>query len=151
MRRLFAAAAVLTLTACINDSIGIAGTQAVGSGDLPSTTGAAGVYTLRTVDAKPLPFTSLQTTTEKREIIDDAVTMTNANTWSRLLHVRHTLDGTVTILVLQDAGTYSKGDFGEYTFIAQNQLPFTGTIANGALTTFLRNTAGTLVPAIYAK
>ena len=150
MRRLFAAAAVLSLTACINDSIGIVGTQAVGGGDLPSTSGVAGVYTLKTVASKPLPFTSGQTTTEKREIIDDALTLTSANTWSRLLHVRSTVDGTATMLTLNDGGTYSKGD-GVYLFVAQNQNPFPGTITNGTLSLSLRNPVGDLVPAIYSK
>jgi hypothetical protein len=151
MRRLFAAAAVLTLTACINDSIGIVGTQAVGGGDLPSTTGVAGVYSLKTVDGKPLPFTSVQTTSEKREILDDALTLTNANTWSRLLHVRSTINGTASMLTLTDAGTYSKGDLGTYLFVAQNQNPFPGTIVNGVISLSLRNPVGDLVPAIYSK
>jgi hypothetical protein len=151
MRRLFAAVAVLTLTACINDSIGIVGTQAVGGGDLPSTSGLAGVYTLTTVGGQPLPFTTLETTTEKREIVDDAITLTNGNTWSRLVHVRHTLDGTASTLTLTDGGTYSKAEAGTYTFIAENQSPFPGTIVNGVLSLALRSPSGQLLPAIYSK
>ena len=151
MRRLFAAAAVLTLTACINDSIGIVGTQAVGGGTLPSSTGVPGTYTLKTVDGKPLPFTFLETATEKRETVDESFTMTTTNTWTREGHVRRTLNGAVTSISGTDAGTYSKTDQGIYYFISQNQTPFSGTVVNGVLSLTLRNTVGDYVPAIYSK
>jgi hypothetical protein len=151
MRRLIAAAAVLTLTACISDSVGIVGTQAIGGTDNSSTSSVAGIYTLRTVDGKPLPFTFLQTTTEKDEVIDDALTLTPTNTWTRLEHIRSTVNGTVTISAGTDAGTYSKTDLGTYTFLAQSQPAFTGTIVNGALTITRRNATGQSVPSVYSK
>jgi hypothetical protein len=149
MRRFLAAVAVLTLTACISDSVGIVGTTVTGGGDAQSG-GVPGRYTLKTVDGKPLPFTYMQTDTEKRETIDDALTLTT-DTWTRLGHVRRTLNGTVTTVDVTDAGTYSKSDLGAYTFIAENQVPFTGTIVNGVMSLSVRNPAGQLVPAIFSK
>src|SRR4051812_47729278 len=107
MRRLFAAAVALTLTACINDSVGIVGSQAVGGTAPTSSTGVPGTYTLKTVGGKPLPFTYLETTTEKRETLDESLTLTATNTWTRQGHVRRTLDGAVTNISGTDAGTYS--------------------------------------------
>jgi hypothetical protein len=150
MRRLLAAVAVLTLTACINDSVGVVGTRLTGS-DPASTTGIAGTYTLKTVNGKPLPFTYLETATEKRETIDDALTLTNTNSWTRFGHIRRTVDGTATLTPVTDAGTYSRSDLGAYTFIADKQAPFTGTIVNGVMSLSVRDLTGQLVPAIFSK
>jgi hypothetical protein len=151
MRRLLAAAAVLTLTACINDSIGIVGTQVTGGGDSPSSTNVPGTYTLRTVDAQPLPFTFLQTATETGEVLDDAFTLTSANTWTRIEHIRQTINGTVSTYPGSDAGTYSKVDVDTYRFVPENLPPFTATIANGVLTASRQSLAGQSVPSVYSK
>lgn len=151
MRRLLAAAAVFTLTACISDSVGTIGTQVTGGGDPSTSASVAGTYTLQTVDAKPLPFIFAQTDTTKQEVLDDALTLTSANTWTRLEHVRQTINGTVTIFAGTDAGTYSTSDGSTYAFVAQNVPNFSGTIANGVLTIPRRNLAGQSVPSVYSK
>lgn len=150
MRRLLAAAAVLTLTACITDSVAVVGTQAIG-GDGSSSGSLPGTYTLKTVDAKALPFTVVQTATEKDEVLDDAFTLTSANTFSRIEHIRQTINGTTTILVGTDAGTFAKTASGDYEFTPQNVPPFTATIVNGVMTAPRRNTAGVFVPSVYSK
>ena len=151
MRRLFAAAAVLTLTACISDSVGIVGTHVTGAADNSASTNVAGTYTLKTVDGKPLPFTFAQTATETDEVLDDALTLTSANTWTRLEHLRATVNGTVTLSAGTDAGTYSRTDLGTYSFVARNVPTFTATIANGVMTLTRRNPAGQSVPSVYSK
>jgi hypothetical protein len=152
MRRLFAAVAVLTLTACINDSIGVVGTQATGGGNLTPTTGAAGTYTLKTVAGAPLPYTYQQSGADKAEILDDVVTLTNAGTWSELLHERKTVSGVVTISAVTDAGTYVLVGTTGLTFSTPKHPDFSGVLSSGnTLTLFGFSPTGQSVDQVFTK
>jgi hypothetical protein len=152
MRRLFAAAVVLTLTACINDSIGVVGTQAVGGGDPASTTGVAGTYTLKTVGGLPLPYTYLQSGADKSEILDDVVTLTNNGTWSELIHERKTVAGVVTVDAVTDAGTYVRVGTTGLTFSTPKHPDFSGVLSSGnTLTLFGFGPTGQTVDQVFTK
>jgi hypothetical protein len=149
MRRLLAAAAVLTLTACITDSVGIVGTTATGGGDLP--TGIAGTYTLQTVGGAKLPFTMSQSGADKVELIDDTFTLTNANTWSEVWHERRTVSGVATVVALNDAGTFVRSSTGEMTFTSPGSSAFTGTLNGTIMTLYAESLTGGLLPAVFMK
>lgn len=152
MRRLLAAAAVLALTACISDSVGIVGTQVTGGGDLPSTTMIAGTYTLTTVAGASLPYTFSQTGADKSELLDDVVTLTNNNTWSELWHERRTVSAVVTIVAVTDAGTYVRVGTGELTFSTPKHPDFTGLLSSGnTLTLYGYSPTGQLVPQVFVR
>jgi hypothetical protein len=150
MRRLLAAAAVLGLTACINDSIGIAGTQATGSDPL-SSNGVAGAYTLRTVGGANLPFTMAQTGADKVEVLDDVFTLTSTNGFSELTHYRRTVAGVVTLSTGASVGSYTRSGTGDITFTTPDVPSLTGTVGGGTLTLQYRNVVGVLVPAVFTK
>jgi hypothetical protein len=152
MRRLLAAVAVLTLTACISDSVGIVGTTATGGSELPSTTGVAGAYTLQTVGGSPLPYTYQQSGADKSEFLDDVVTLTNNGTWSELMHVRKTVSGVVTISAVTDAGTYVRVGTTGLLFSTPNHPDFSGVLSSGnTLTLFGSNPAGQSVDQVFTK
>jgi hypothetical protein len=70
--------------------------------------GAAGVYTLRTVNGLPLPAVIYQDATGKVEIVADAVTLNANGTWSESGTVRATLTtGAVSTQPNTDSGTYT--------------------------------------------
>jgi hypothetical protein len=152
MRRLLAAVAVLTLTACINDSVGVVGTQATGGDNTSSTTGMAGTYTLRTVAGAPLPYTYLQSGADKSEILDDVVTLTNNGTWSEFLHERKTASGVVTIIAVTDAGSYVRVGTTGLTFSTPNHPDFSGVVSGGnTLTLFGFSPTGQSVDQVFTK
>jgi hypothetical protein len=152
MRRSLAVVAVLTLTACITDSVGIVGTQATGGSELPSTTGVAGVYTLRTVGGAPLPYTYAQTGADKSEVLDDVMTITNNGTWSELFHIRTTLSGVVTLSAETDGGTYVRAGTTGLTFSTPKHPDFSGVLSSGnTLTLFGPNPAGQTVNQVFTK
>lgn len=150
MRRLLAAVAVLTLSACINDSIGVVGTQVTGSGPV-SSSGTAGTYMLRTVGGASLPFSRFTTIADKAEVLDDALTLTNANAWTEIRHERRTTGGVVTNVTVSSAGTFALNSAGDILFTSVNTSPFNGTLLNGTLTLSVTDPAGTLLPAVYTK
>jgi hypothetical protein len=151
MRRLLAAIAVLTLTACITDSVGIVGTTVTGGGDPPSTTGIAGTYTLKTVGGANLPFTMSQSGADKVELIDDTFTLTNANTWSEAWHERRTVSGVATVVARNDAGTFTRSSTGEMVFISPTSPTFTGTLSGTIMTLYAESITGGLLPAMFTK
>ena len=150
MRRLLAAAAVLGLTACITDSVGIAGTKVTGGGDPVDANSVAGVYTIRTMGGQPLPYTISQTGTDKVEMINDVITLTDANTYTEVITERETVSGTATTNVTTDNGTFVRASSGSITFNSTKVIPFTGTLVNGTLTLFWNAQNGT-VPQTFTK
>jgi hypothetical protein len=150
MRRLLAALAVLTLTACINESIGVVGTRAAGADPL-STSGVAGAYTLRTVGGANLPFTMAQTGTDKVEVLDDVFTLTATNGFSEVTHYRRTVAGVVTLSTGTSLGSYTRTSTGEITFTSPDFPPLNGTVGGGTLTVQFPNAVGVLVPAVFTK
>jgi hypothetical protein len=152
MRRLLATVAVLALTGCITDSIGIVGTKVTGGDDLPSPTGIAGTYTLQTVNGSSLPYTYSQTGADKGELLDDVITLTNNNTWSELWHERRTVSGVVTVVAVTDAGTYALVGTSGLTFSTPNHPDFSGLLSSGnTLTLYGYSPAGQVVPQVFTK
>ena len=151
MRRLLAAVAVLTLTACINDSVGVVGTQAIGTtgGDGSSNASVAGTYTLKTVGGLPLPYTYQQSGADKTETLDDVITLTTTGTWSELLHERQTLGGVITVRAYTDAGTYVQSGTG-VTFRSPNG-DFSGVFGTNSLTLFGPSPSGQTVAQFSTK
>ena len=66
-----------------------------------------GAYTLRTVNAAPLPFTSSGSGANKTELLDDSYTLYEGLTYAELGHVRTTVNGTATTTAFSGAGSYS--------------------------------------------
>jgi hypothetical protein len=148
MRRLLAAVAVLTLTACINDSIGVVGTRVTGAD--PGSTGIAGNYTLQSVGGAPLPFSRSTTIADKAEILDAVITLTNTNSWSEVRHERRTTGGVATNVTLTSSGTFSLAA-GDMEFTSPTASPFDGKLAGNTLTLYILNPAGQLLPALFTK
>jgi hypothetical protein len=153
MRRFLAALAVLTLTACITDSVGIAGTKVTGGDNSAgSTAGVAGTYTMRTVGGAPLPYTYAQTGADKSEFLDDVMTLTASGTWSELMHVRTTVSGVVTVNAVTDGGTYVRVGTTGLTFNTPNNPDFSGILSSGnTLTLFGPSPSGQLVDQLFTK
>jgi hypothetical protein len=153
MRRILAAVAVLTLTACITDSVGIVGTKVTGGDSSPaSTSGVGGTYTLRTVAGAPLPYTYAQSGADKSEFLDDVITLTDNGTWSELMHIRTTLSGVATVDAVTDAGTYVREGTTGLTFSTPKHPDFSGVWSSGnTLTLFGPSPSGQLVSQVFTK
>jgi hypothetical protein len=150
MRRLLAALAVLALTACISDSIGIVGTQASGIPTAPAAS-IAGTYTLQTVGGANLPFTMSQTGADKVELMDDAFTLTSTNSWTEVWHERRTVSGTVTVVARNDAGSFTRSPNGEISFLSPTNGTFVGTQGGNTLTLVTESLTGQLLSAVFTK
>lgn len=150
MRRLFMAAAVLGLTACITDSVGISGNRVTGGGDPVNPNDVAGVYSIRTMGGQPLPYTLSQTGTDKVEMINDVVTLTATNTYTEVITERTTVSGTATVSTTTDVGSFTRTSTGNITFNSTKVVPFTGTLIDGTLTLYW-NTQGQMVPQVFTK
>ena len=115
MRKLVAALFLATFVACGGDSV----TDVNAS--------IAGTYTLRTVNGSPLPYVFPNTGTDKVEIIDDAVTVTDAGTYTEVGHARLTSGTSVTTQVVTDNGTYTR------TGTAVSFRSVDGTVSSGSV------------------
>lgn len=105
----------------------------------------AGTYTLQTVNGSPLPYTYLSSGPLQKAIVDDAITLTAAGTWTEQGDDRTTSNGVVTTSAVSDAGTYS---------VSGTTLSMAST-ANGAITGSLVGSTLTLndqgLIAVYMK
>jgi hypothetical protein len=156
MRRVLAGLAALALTACINDSVGIAGgrssgTGTAGSGSGGPSTSVSGIYTLRTAAGQPLPYTFFVSGTDKTEILDDAFTLTDS-TWVENGHVRRTAGGSAVVLDLSGAGKFTKAPNGDMSFVASdNSSVYTGKLSGSTLTMDGNSPSGAIVPYVFTK
>ena len=122
MRRFLAAVSLLTLfTACGGD------------GSTGPTVSVAGTYTLRTVNASPLPYTVTQSGPYRYEITSDAYTLTDGGTWSEIRTDRTTSNGVVTTSTSSDAGTYSRNGTA-ITLVSPNSGAVSGSVTDGTMT-----------------
>ena len=93
----------------------------------------AGTYTLRTINGSPLPYTLVLAGMDKVELLDDAITLTDAGTFTRLGHFRTTFSGVVTTTPITDAGSYVRTGTA-ITFTSPQNGSVSGTVDNGTLT-----------------
>jgi hypothetical protein len=93
MRKLLVAFLIITSAACKEEIVG-------------SST-VTGTYTLRTLNNTQLPYTLPGSGATKTEVLDDAITFYQGNTYAETRHVRLTTNGQVTTETQEDAGAYS--------------------------------------------
>ena len=96
MRKLVAILFLAAFVACGGDSI------------TDATASIAGTYTLRSVNGSPLPFTVFTSGTQKIEITDDMVVISESGTYSESGHTRTTNGTQVTTQTVAEAGTYTR-------------------------------------------
>lgn len=95
MRRYALAGAIaLVSTACLDE--GLTGSSTV-----------TGVYTLRTINGSPLPYTLSGSGDNKTELVSDAITLFQGGTYSRERHSRLTTNGQVTDEMTTEGGSYT--------------------------------------------
>jgi hypothetical protein len=149
MRRLLAACAVLALAACITDTVTIPGRTATGG--VGTTNGFAGTYTLTTAAGAPPPYIYMRSGADFNELLDDAMTLTDAGTWSELWHERHTVAGVAKLFTFNDAGTFTRSTGGDMIFVTPNHPTFNGLYNGSSLTLYGPSPTGQLVPEIFVK
>ena len=93
----------------------------------------AGTYTLRTINGSPLPYVVLVVGADKVEAVDDAITLSDAGTWTEFGHVRTTISGVATTTTINDAGSYVRTGTA-ITLTSPQSGPLSGTVDNGTLT-----------------
>jgi hypothetical protein len=121
MRRLFAALALATLAACGSDS-----------SVNPNNDAVEGVYSLRTVNGQPLPFT-VQGNGITIVLTSDVMTVAKDGSWTETVAYRQTVDGQTTNEADADAGSWTRvGDTMTFTSSANGN--FQGSYANGTVT-----------------
>ena len=121
MRRTLFCLALAALAACSGDS----------STDPNATIG--GTYTLRTVNGSALPYIVAQSGANKYEITDDAITLTDAGSWTELWHDRTTTNGQVTTSANTDGGTYTRNGTA-ITLNSTTSGAISGSVSGGTLT-----------------
>ena len=122
MRRLVAALAIATVAACGSD----------GPTD-PVTDSIEGVYSLRTINGQPLPFT-VQGNSTTLVLTSDVLTMAANGSWTEALAFRlTTVSGETTEGTDSDAGTWTRAG-GTVTLTSNENGLFQGSYANGSIT-----------------
>lgn len=66
----------------------------------------SGAYTLRSVNAAPLPVTTSATEATRIELLDDSYTLYDGSTYAKLGHIRTTVNGTATGTAVSEAGSF---------------------------------------------
>ena len=121
MRRLFAVLALATLAACGSDS-----------SINPNNDAVEGVYSLRTVNGQPLPYTVQQNGTTI-VLTSDVLTVSNDGSWNETIAYRLSQNGQTTNEADADAGSWSRsGDIMTFTSTAVGN--FSGTYSKGTVT-----------------
>lgn len=75
---------------------------------LPPGGNIGGIYTLRTVNGNPLPYVYYEDVTEKYEILDDSITLSDIGSWTRVSHERGTVKSVATVVTFRDAGSFTR-------------------------------------------
>ena len=83
----------LLAVACLNEGL-------TGSGTV------TGVYTLRSVNGSPLPYTLSGSGANQTELVRDAITLFQGGTYARERELRITANGQVTIEATTQGGSY---------------------------------------------
>lgn len=121
MRRLFAVLALATLAACGSDS-----------SINPNNDAVEGVYSLRTVNGKPMPFT-VQGNGVTIVLTSDVMTVNADGSWNETVAFRRTDTAGTTNEADADAGTWTRvGDTMMFSSSANGA--FQGAYANGTVT-----------------
>ena len=92
-----------------------------------------GTYTLRTVNSAPLPFVYQQVGADRYEVLDDAISLADAGTWTEIWHERWTEGGVASLKTFTDAGSYSRSG-STVTLVSPTTGTITVTVTAGALT-----------------
>jgi hypothetical protein len=92
-----------------------------------------GSYSLRTINGSSLPYLVLQSGTYKYEIVDDAIVLTDAGTWTEIGHDRTTSNGQVSTDVVSDGGTFTRNGTA-ITLDSPASGSISGSVSNGTLT-----------------
>jgi hypothetical protein len=92
-----------------------------------------GTYTLKSVNGSQLPFTVFDFGTEKYEILDDAVILSEGGTWTESGTDRSTLNGQATTSTITDAGTYTLNGTA-ITFVSAQTGTTNGSVSSNTLT-----------------
>lgn len=93
MVRAFLALAMLFSVACFNDYA-------------TETETITGAYTLRTINASPLPYTIDVDASTQKEIVDDMITLFSGGSYSRTQHANTTVSGQTTSQTNVESGAY---------------------------------------------
>ena len=93
-RHVLMGAVLLCSAACLDE--GMTGSASV-----------TGVYTLRTINGAPLPYTISGSGANKTELMSDAITLFQGGTYSRQRDVRITTNGQVTQEASTEGGSYT--------------------------------------------
>ena len=120
MRRLFAVFALATLAACASDSTN------------PNNDAVEGVYSLRTVNGQPLPYTVQQNGTTI-VLTSDVLTVSEDGSWNETIAYRLTQNSQTTNEADADAGSWSRSG-SVISFNSNSVGPFSGTYAKGTVT-----------------
>lgn len=129
MKRIGSVAALVAMAAC-----GAAATDA---------RGVAGTYTLQTVKGSPLPFAIEDDSAGRIDVLDDAVTLAAAGSYTQNGHYRVTPGGdTARVLTVSNAGTYVVSGH-TITLTSQQAERATGSVSATTLT--INGAAGAFV------
>ena len=92
-----------------------------------------GTYTLRSINGSNLPYTALQTGSQRVEIIDDVISFAANGTYTEVGHTRTTINGSATTDTGADNGTYTTAGTS-ITLRSTDGSTTVGTINGGTLT-----------------
>lgn len=118
-----------TITACLM----LAASQVFACSPPTSPLDLAGVYTLRTVNDRPLPYVLPQVGATVEEVLEDTFTLNPSGTYAEQGRKRLTTAGVVTIAFPIDAGTFTRR--GDAVSLQSVIFPSTaGSIRGGVFT-----------------
>jgi hypothetical protein len=100
----------------------------------PGTAGITGSYALQTVNGAPLPFTVLQIGSDRIEVLNETVTLSDNGTFTQQGSLRITENGAVSTDSYTEAGSYTRNGTALNLVFGSDGTTGTGTISENTIT-----------------
>ena len=105
-----------------------------GDSTAPGTANITGSYGLQTVNGTPLPFVVLQIGSDKIEVLNETVTLSEGDAFTQQGSLRITQSGVVSIDSYAEAGVYTRNVTALNFVFSADGTTGTGTLSGNTLT-----------------
>jgi len=105
-----------------------------GDSTAPGTKSVAGSYALQTVNGAPLPFVVLQIGSDRIEVLNETVMLSQGDTFTQQGSLRITQNGVVSIDSYAEAGAYTRSGTALNFVFSSDGTTGTGTLSGDTLT-----------------
>lgn len=99
-----------------------------------TSTSAVGTWQLSTLQGSPLPFTALQTSSEKLVVQSASIIISSDGTWSGTESFQYTSSGQTSVITVDGHGSYSMSGFLVTLYDVTQAQTGVATLGQGSLT-----------------